>query len=153
MVNTSGIIHTVAGTGVPGFTGDGGPADTAEIDYPYGLALNDSNYLFVADSKNQRIRRLVPTDSVLSVQSLPAQAANLYVYPNPNKGTVQIMVPAATQQIVAVNITNVTGISVFSGEVMTNKLSSLQLDVPDGIYLLHAFSPDMKYTVKITVLR
>jgi sugar lactone lactonase YvrE len=54
----AGILTTVAGTGVQGFSGDGGLAATAALDSPQGLAIDSSNNLFIADTNNHRIRRI-----------------------------------------------------------------------------------------------
>ncbi len=54
----SGIITTVAGNGTAGFSGDGGPATKAQLNEPYGIALDASGNLFVADRLNRRIRRV-----------------------------------------------------------------------------------------------
>ncbi|MHB1823414.1 MAG: NHL repeat-containing protein, partial [Acidimicrobiales bacterium] len=67
MVNPSGIITTVAGTGVAGFSGDGGPATAAELDYPNGLALGPDGGLFIADRNNQRIREILPDGIITTV--------------------------------------------------------------------------------------
>src|SRR5215471_13506714 len=48
-VSASGVITTVAGTGVPGFSGDGGPAASAQLRLPYGLAVDLNGYLYIAD--------------------------------------------------------------------------------------------------------
>jgi sugar lactone lactonase YvrE len=53
---SSGIITTVAGTGVAGFRGDGGPATSAQLRKPRGIALDGDGLLYVADSGNHRIR-------------------------------------------------------------------------------------------------
>lgn len=53
----TGVITTVAGNGIPGFSGDGGPATQAQLNFPRGLAVDD-NYLYIADSCNHRIRRV-----------------------------------------------------------------------------------------------
>lgn len=53
---SSGIITTVAGTGVGGFRGDGGPATSAQLRKPRGVALDGDGILYVADSGNHRIR-------------------------------------------------------------------------------------------------
>jgi len=58
-VGTDGIITTVAGNGTRGYTGDGGPATNAELSYPTGVAVDASGNLFIADSSNNRIRKLV----------------------------------------------------------------------------------------------
>jgi len=59
-VTPDGVIHTIAGLGTPGFDGDGGPADTALLNSPGGLALDGSGALYIADAGNNRVRRLVP---------------------------------------------------------------------------------------------
>jgi sugar lactone lactonase YvrE len=58
-VDTSGIITTVAGNGTGGFSGDGGPAAMAELHNPYGIAVDNSGVLYIADTLNNRIRKVV----------------------------------------------------------------------------------------------
>jgi hypothetical protein len=52
----SGIIQTAAGSGVEGFAGDGGPATSAELNYPTGLTIGLLGNLIMADSNNARVR-------------------------------------------------------------------------------------------------
>ena len=54
----TGIITTVAGTGEIGFSGDGGPATAADLRFPYGVAVDGAGNLFIADSGNNRIRKV-----------------------------------------------------------------------------------------------
>jgi hypothetical protein len=56
---TAGDIYTVAGDGVPGYTGNGGPATAAEMEGPAGVAVDGTGNLLIADEQNQRVR-LVP---------------------------------------------------------------------------------------------
>jgi hypothetical protein len=53
-----GDISTIAGTGQPGFSGDGGPATKAKLREPYGLAFDVKGDLYVVDTINDRIRRI-----------------------------------------------------------------------------------------------
>lgn len=56
---SNGIVTTVAGTGAPGFSGDGGPATNAWLEGPFSIALDASGNIYIADTNNQRIRRVV----------------------------------------------------------------------------------------------
>jgi len=67
LVGLDGTIRTVAGTGVAGFSGDGGPAVAAELSHPFGVApLPDGGFL-VDDTGNSRIRRVWPDDRIATV--------------------------------------------------------------------------------------
>ena len=57
-VNTSGIISTVAGSGVYGYSGDGGPATAAKFKNPTAIAIDGSGNLFIADEYNNAIRKV-----------------------------------------------------------------------------------------------
>ncbi len=58
VVHPYGIINTIAGTGATGFSGDGGAATAALLAAPYGVAINDSGDIYVADAGNNRIRKI-----------------------------------------------------------------------------------------------
>ena len=64
-VNTSGMITTVAGTNVSGFSGDGGAATDARLSGVSGVAVDSSGDLFILDSSNHRVR-LVDTSGVIT---------------------------------------------------------------------------------------
>jgi hypothetical protein len=63
-VGTDGIITTMAGSGVAGFGGDGGPATDAMLNDPEGIWVYPSNSFLIADGDNDRIR-LVETDGTI----------------------------------------------------------------------------------------
>lgn len=71
----TGIITTVAGNGVLGFAGDGGPATSASLGLPTAIAPDAGTHLFVADLLNNRIRRIegVRPDLVTTLQGGPFQ--------------------------------------------------------------------------------
>ncbi|MGH8245848.1 MAG: hypothetical protein ACREUU_05380, partial [Gammaproteobacteria bacterium] len=56
-ITAAGIISTVAGTDVPGFAGDGGPATSALLNHPFDVAA-DSSGIYIADFGNLRVRRV-----------------------------------------------------------------------------------------------
>jgi sugar lactone lactonase YvrE len=65
LVDATGKIRTIAGTGAEGFGGDGGPATQAKLLFPEGIALDSRGNLYIADSLNHRIRRVTP-DGIIS---------------------------------------------------------------------------------------
>ncbi len=66
-VSSSGTIFTVAGNGVGGFSGDGGPATAAQIYQPRDVAVDAAGNLFIADSSNARVRRVSPSGVITTV--------------------------------------------------------------------------------------
>jgi sugar lactone lactonase YvrE len=62
---SEGVIETLVGNGVQGFSGDGGATTSAELDTPMGLAVGSDGRIFVADSHNQRIR-VIATNGAIS---------------------------------------------------------------------------------------
>jgi cysteine-rich repeat protein len=58
---------TIAGTGVPGFAGDGASATDAQLDHPRGVAVAGDGVLFVADTANQRVRRVALDGTISTV--------------------------------------------------------------------------------------
>ncbi len=79
-VDLNGIITTVAGDGFNGFFGDGGPATEAELWQPTGVAVDASDNLFIGDSSNDRIRRVMPYGAapMLPLANLAASNAGSY---------------------------------------------------------------------------
>ncbi len=55
---SNGVITTVAGNGAGGFSGDNGPATNASLNVPFGVAVDTSGNLYIADTGNQRIRKV-----------------------------------------------------------------------------------------------
>ncbi len=56
----NGIIQTVAGNGTPGYQGDGGAATAARLNGPYGVTVDATGNLFIADTGNLVIRKVSP---------------------------------------------------------------------------------------------
>jgi hypothetical protein len=69
VIDPSGTISTLAGTGEEGYAGDGGPARTALLRHPHDLALRIDRELIVADSHNGVLRRIDPVGSISTLAS------------------------------------------------------------------------------------
>jgi uncharacterized protein (TIGR03437 family) len=55
---SNGVITTIAGNGKPGFSGDNGPATSAQLDGPQGVAVDSAGNIYIADTNNKRIRKV-----------------------------------------------------------------------------------------------
>jgi trimeric autotransporter adhesin len=64
-ISTSGTIISAAGNGTFGYSGDGGPATAAELWSPYGIAVDSMGNLFIADTNNQRIRKVSSSSGII----------------------------------------------------------------------------------------
>ena len=64
---STGVITTVAGTGRPGFSGDGGPATEAEVSHPFGLDVDQAGAIYVADFGNRRVREIDPSGIITTI--------------------------------------------------------------------------------------
>jgi hypothetical protein len=71
-VMVAGHIYAVAGNGRNGFSGDGGPATTAELDNPSGLAFDGNGNLLIADTDNNRIRVVAATTGTFYGRAMTA---------------------------------------------------------------------------------
>ncbi len=78
-VSTTGVISTIAGNGIMGFSGDGGLATSAEIGNPNGICFDNIGNLYIADTDNNRIREVTNVESIndVTVDHL------ISIYPNP----------------------------------------------------------------------
>jgi sugar lactone lactonase YvrE len=74
-VSAAGVITSVAGTATGGFGGDGGPATSAGIYGPYGLALDGSGNLFVAEYLDNRVREIQANLSIASFRNSVRQGS------------------------------------------------------------------------------
>ena len=66
-MTAGGTITTVAGNGKVGFSGDGGQATSAQLSYPYGVAVDGQGNLYIADSANGRIRKVATGGTITTV--------------------------------------------------------------------------------------
>ena len=63
----SASIHTIAGTGQAGYSGDGGPATEAQIKGPFGVLKGPDGGLYICDTYNHVIRRMDPNGTITTV--------------------------------------------------------------------------------------
>jgi RHS repeat-associated protein len=66
-LTTNGMVRTLAGTGVAGFSGDGGGATQAQLNAPAGIAVTPDGVIYVADERNNRVRRITPDGLIVTI--------------------------------------------------------------------------------------
>ncbi len=66
-ISTSGIITTIAGNGLPGFSGDGGAATAAKINNPSAICMDRAGNIYISDFVNNRIRKIKPSGLIETV--------------------------------------------------------------------------------------
>jgi len=87
---SNGTISTVAGTGTAGYSGDSGPATSAELNFPSGVVVDKAGNLYISDTKNQVIRKVSSTGTITTFagnqglglgygqDNVPATSSQLY---------------------------------------------------------------------------
>ncbi len=63
----NGIISTLAGTGIAGSSGDGGPAASAQLNRPHGVAVDAAGIVYIADTANYAIRKVALDGTITTV--------------------------------------------------------------------------------------
>ena len=88
------IISTIAGTGVAGYSGDGGPATAAQLNQPHSIVLDSSDNVLICDINNHRVRRIDARTGVISTFAGTGENA-----PSPDRGAMLTSPLAAPRSI------------------------------------------------------
>lgn len=135
-VNSSGVLYKVAGNGIAGYSGDGGPATAASLDYLSQLTLDHCNNLYFPDASKGRIRKIsfnpdcIPT-SVKDVST--THGVSMKLYPNPTSGEVTV----AGKDIGKVAVCTIVGQVVYQNDyIRADKVTVNISNLPSGIYMV-----------------
>jgi sugar lactone lactonase YvrE len=129
IVNAAGNISTIAGTGTSGYSGDGGLAVSAQLNNPYGVAVDNAGNIYIADYGNNRIRRI----------AYASEHLRLEVFPNPVRARASVMVSSGTREEVRLVVTDIVGRMVKEFNGRTNSYIEIGLDeIAAGIYSINA---------------
>ena len=142
VVNLStGFLNTVTGIGVEGYSGDGGLAKNAEVNYPYGVALDASRNIYIADTYNNVIREINAFSNIgpAGIEQL-SDANSISVYPNPANSNVNVAIGTG---IISGNgtirVCDVTGREMIEMNKYINSGSTVAIDISSfsaGVYLV-----------------
>src|SRR5581483_923944 len=144
-VFTSGIIKTVIGDGITGYSGDGGPATAAELGSPYGsVSFDAANNWIIADYSNSVIRKVtVP----LQVNEVIA-TGKMSIYPNPVSDMLHVQLNGVKGKV-EMALYNITGQEVMNKTTEANENIALAVNnIPAGIYILKVVAEDGSSLIK-----
>ena len=77
-IGIDGVITTLVGNGIKGFSGDGGPAVDAKLNNPLGIEVDPFGNLYISDSDNQRIRKVDPQGVIATIVGDPDESSGGY---------------------------------------------------------------------------
>jgi len=170
-INTAGTISTFAGIGQrAGYSGDGGPATSAELEYPFGVAVDSNNNLYIADTYNHVVREVTSTGTINTIAGIgqrpgysgdggPATSAQLY-YPS------GVAVDAAGNVFIAdttncrirevfaatgvINTVAGTGSCTFTGdgpatEEAVNNPDGVRVDANDNLFIADTYNHRLRW--------
>ena len=133
--SNTGIINTIAGDSTAGYNGDGILATTAELDMPYEIAIDLLGNVYIADTYNNRVRKI--TYQTVGIQNFDGMKNKINIYPNPNNGTFTLIynlssiINNSSPQLI---ITDVLGQEVYS-QLITNNSTLITLpNISYGVY-------------------
>ncbi len=153
MINSAGRISTIAGTGVIGYSGDGGPATSAMISRPLSVWLDSAGSIYIAAQGNHSIR-YIHMDSCRNTTEVGSQIITepkLHVFPNPAAGVFTINISSPTNETAEVVITNMMGKTIKVFTTSTNKETDLNLNVAPGMYIVTATKVNGRWMDKVLV--
>ena len=150
-ITQNSLAYTVAGTGIAGFSGDGGPASGAMLHYPQMICLDTKGNLLITDPGNYRLRKIWTGTNY--VRPGPIYILNkFYIYPNPiTQKNFTCKIITDTNEKASIIIWNIIGQEVFSSTCSTNTVTNFSLNVPPGVYFVTATTKDYKVNKKIVV--
>ncbi len=155
---SSGIITTIAGNGTAGYSGDGGSATAAELNYPSGIALDASGNFYVADANNNAIRKVTVSTGEISSAfaglsfawfNLPLgvtvdTSGNVYVADTNNNGIVEAVVSTENFRAIAGQedpfLFGYTGDGGYATSAELNYPYAVTVDAAENIYIADTYN-------------
>jgi hypothetical protein len=142
-INISGIISTVAGTGVAGFSGDGGVPSLAMLDYPFMVAFNSAGNLYISDDFNNRVREIIYNP--VSISDYEQYCEEIKIFPNPTTNNLFVEgVNIETIEVVSIN-----GKVIKQTEVDDERITINLSNEPKGNYIIKIITGKQTISRKI----
>ena len=132
IIDSFGIINTIAGHVMTTILGDGGPAISASLSNPFGVAVDTAGNIFIADHGHCRLRKVymhtVDVDQVIN-------NSDVFIIPNPSKGQFLILFNSKQPQV-DISVLDMLGHIVKQINSKNVDKVELSIDLPNGVYLV-----------------
>ncbi len=151
-ITTDGIIHTIAGTGVQGFSGDGGPPLLAQFQGALGIAVDTSGNLYISDESNSRVRKITWNQNASGIRQA-AEVRELEVYPNPGNGTFFIKAGDENAGECPVQVCDIAGRLLIEQTLPVHQgQAELHTTLPPGTYFLKMKQSNGNFAIRKIVV-
>jgi trimeric autotransporter adhesin len=149
-INKSGIISTIAGIEQYGYSGDGGPATSAEIDGAWGIYPDLHGDLCFADQGNNVIREIVSHST--GIENI-SDIKDMLIYPNPANQKLNLQFNKQLDGLATLSIMDIAGREIFNFQLSSAAVDNSQLSVDvsslsAGMYFLNVKTKDNYFTQK-----
>jgi hypothetical protein len=151
-ITKDGLVQNFAGDCFDGFTGDGGPASSAELHRPNMICFDNAGNLLIADKGNDRVRKVWMNSTIIN-PTLTHEPASLIIYSNPVvQKNLTFTVKENVTESAEIKVSDLLGRVLTVSPCLTNEISNVTLPVRAGIYFISVTtSSAIKITAKIVV--
>jgi trimeric autotransporter adhesin len=150
----TGIIHTVAGNGSSGYSGDHGPATAGQIYWPQGVTVDTIGNIYIADYQNSRVRivtdSIVDTSTTLVTDAAVKNERSCRIFPNPCKGLFILDISVSNLPGTA-EVRNLMGECIFKAPVTRGQTTIDLGKPPAGIYTIYITSGSANWVRKLVI--
>jgi hypothetical protein len=148
-VNLEGAISTIAGTGIPGVSGDGGNPLLAYISRPTGIIVAENNDIFICDRFGAMVRMI--SNHIVSIPEVVNNSKDLIIFPNPTFEYCTIQVNCTNAEPIIITIKDITGKPVHRCTGTTRQPITIATCWQPGIYTVSAATATEQHTTTIVV--
>lgn len=149
-IDSAGLMTTVAGTGTSGYNGDYMAARNTWIQFPEGLTIARSGFLFFADQGNNRIRTFNANRLAAGVSNINRPGAELTIYPNPSNGLFSVILSSTEGLSARMQLADMAGRIVAEEQIVANRPQEITVTAP-GIYMLTIDTGSERWVKKVIV--
>ena len=136
-VGVDGVINTIAGTGLPGNSGDWGPPLLATLCAPNGIAVNNDGDIYFSNQCSARVK-MVTNKDLASIRSEATELPTIVVAPNPAQGTIRVTLTGQWTGVVKMTVTNEAGKVVSQFDGPSGTVTECPKGLRQGVYVITA---------------